>query len=79
MCCPLSDIHSTVVLEYAMRSSAREKIPSDPVAGRVSRRSGTVQTENTVRHTKYGRIRGMVVGEGGRSTGVICNKSTQCF
>ena len=23
------------------------------------------------RHTKYGRIRGMVVGEGGRSTGVI--------
>ena len=30
MCCPTSDIHSTVVLEYA-----REKIPSDPVAGRV--------------------------------------------
>ena len=29
------------------------------------------QTENTVRHTKYGRIRGMVVGEGGRSTGVL--------
>ena len=23
------------------------------------------------RHTKYGRIRGMVVGEGGRSTGVL--------
>ena len=35
MCCPTSDIHSTVVLEYAMLSSAREKIPSDPVAGRV--------------------------------------------
>ena len=35
MCCPTSDIHSTVVLEYAMWSSAREKIPSDPVAGRV--------------------------------------------
>ena len=35
VCCPLSEIHSTVVLEYAMWSSAREKIPSDPVAGRV--------------------------------------------
>ena len=23
------------------------------------------------RHTKYGRIRGMVIGEGGRSTGVL--------
>ena len=23
------------------------------------------------RHTKYGRMRGMVVGEGGRSTGVL--------
>ena len=43
----------------------REKIPSDPVIGHV-------QTENTVRHTKYGRIRGiLVVGEGGRSTGVL--------
>ena len=74
MCCPLLDIHSTVVLEYAMWSSAREKIPSDPVAGRVlgdGRRSETVQAENTVRHTKYGRIRGMVVDEGGRSTGVL--------
>ena len=28
--------------------------------------------ENTVRHTKYGRIRGMVVGEDGRLTGVYC-------
>ena len=59
-----------------MWSSAREKIPSDPVAGRWSRQrdgrwSGIVQTENTVRHTKYGRIRGMVAGEGGRSTGVL--------
>ena len=25
----------------------------------------------TVRHTKYGRIRGMVVGEGGRLSGVL--------
>ena len=31
MCCPTSDMHSTV----AMWSSAREQIPSDPVAGRV--------------------------------------------
>ena len=38
---------------------------------RDGRRSETAQTENTVRHTKYGRIRGMVVGEGGRSTGVL--------
>ena len=35
MCFPTSDIHSTVVLEYAMWSYEREKIPSDPVAGRV--------------------------------------------
>ena len=40
---------------------------------RDGRRSGITQTENTVRHTKYGRIRGMVVGEGGRSTGFYCN------
>ena len=33
-------------------------------------RSGTAQTENTVLRTKYyGRIRGMVVDEGGHSTG----------
>ena len=38
---------------------------------RDGRWSGIVQTENTVRHTKYGRIRGMDVGEGGRSTGVL--------
>ena len=33
--------------------------------------SGIAQIENTVRHTKYGHIRGMVVGEGGSSTGVL--------
>ena len=38
---------------------------------RDGRWSGIVQTENTLRHTKYGRIRGMVVGEGVRSTGVL--------
>ena len=39
---------------------------------RDDRRAGTAQTLNNVRHTKYGRIRGMFVGEGGRSTGVYC-------
>ena len=37
--------------------------------------SGIVQTENNVGHTKYGRIRGMVAGEGGRSTGVLLYKA----
>ena len=58
-----------------MWSSAREKIPSDPVTGRVRGmvvgQGSYKQKENTVRHTKYGRIRGMVAGEGGRSTGVL--------
>ena len=27
--------------------------------------------ESTVRHTKCGRMRGMVVGEGGRSSGAL--------
>ena len=40
------------------------------------RRSGIVQTENTVRQTKYCRIRGMVVVEGGRSTGVLLYPKT---
>ena len=30
-----------------------------------------MHTECPVRHTKYGRMRGMVVGEGGRSSGVL--------
>ena len=73
MCCPLSDIHSTVVLEYAMWSSAREKIPSDPVAGRVR---GMVAgqgsyKQKTLSVTRNSRIRGMVAGEDGRSTGVL--------
>ena len=54
-----------------MGSSARDTIPSDRVAGRDGCRSGLVQTENTVRQTKYGRVRWMVVGDGGRSTGVL--------
>ena len=33
--------------------------------------SGTAQTENIVRHTKYVRIRGVIVGEGLLSTGVL--------
>ena len=30
-----------------------------------------MRTETTVRHTKCGRMRVMVVGEGGRSSGVL--------
>ena len=30
-----------------------------------------IRTETTVRHRKGGRMRGMVVGEGGRSSGVL--------
>ena len=30
-----------------------------------------IQTKSTVRHTKCGRMRGMVVGEGGCSSGVL--------
>ena len=30
-----------------------------------------MRTETTVRHTKCGRVRGMVVGESGRSSGVL--------
>ena len=33
-----------------------------------------MQTETTVRHTKCGRMRGMVVGEGGHSSGVLLYK-----
>ena len=35
------------------------------------RDSYTVHTECPVGHTKCGRMRGMVVGEGGRSSGVL--------
>ena len=75
MCCPLSDINSAVVLEYAMWSSARVKIPSDPVAGRVR---GMVAGQGSYKHKTLSVtrnmvvfIRGMVAGEGGRSTGVL--------
>ena len=46
---------------------------NSPVAGRVLG-DGRLP-ENTVCHTKYGRIRGMVVDEGGRSTGVLLYKT----
>ena len=38
---------------------------------RADRRRPCIRTETTVRHTKCGRMRGMVVGEGGRSSGVL--------
>ena len=46
-------------------------------------REGFVYTETTVRHTKCGRMRGMVVGEGGRSSGILlyiagCMHVTHC-
>ena len=45
------------------------------------RRSGTVQTENTVRHSKHGRrpAGGMVVGEGGHYTGVLLHDNSFSF
>ena len=72
MCCPLSDIHSTVVLEYAMWSAARETISSEPVAGRVRGMVvGHGSYKQKILSVTHGRIRGMVVGEDGRSTGVL--------
>ena len=57
-----------------MWSSAREKIPSDPVPGRVrgivvGQGSYKQKTLSVTRNN--GRIRGIFVGEGGRSTGVL--------
>ena len=66
MVCPLSDIRSTVGHRGVIIQTARSV-----VAFGDGRRSGTAQTENTVRHTTYYRIRGMVVDDGGRSTGVL--------
>ena len=58
MCCPLSDIHSTVVLEYATWSPAREKIPSDPVAGRVR---GRIVGQGSYKQKTLSVTRNMVV------------------
>ena len=58
MCCPTSAIHSTVVLEYAMWSSARGKIPSDPVAGRVR---GMVVGQGSYKQKTLSVTRNMVV------------------
>ena len=45
------------------------------IRGMVAR-EGFVYTQNAVRHTKCGRMRGMVVGEGGRSSGVLLYTQT---
>ena len=58
MCCPTSDIHSKVVLEYAMWSSAREKIASDPVGGRVR---GMVVGQGSYKQKTQSVTRNMVV------------------
>ena len=57
------------ILEVVVRKGENSIWPVRWLRLRDGRRSGTAQTENTVRHTKYGRMRGMVVGEGGRSKG----------
>ena len=57
-----------------MWSSAREKIPSDPVVGRVRGMvagQGSYKQKTLSVTRNYGRCRGMVAGEGGRSTGVL--------
>ena len=59
------------ILESGRPRGIKFHLTRSLVAFEDGRRSGTTQTENTVRQTKYGRIRGMVVGEGGRSTGVL--------
>ena len=41
------------------------------IRGMVAREGFTYFALPSVRHTKYGRMRGMVVGEGGRSSGVL--------
>ena len=41
------------------------------IGGMVAREGFRYAALLQQRHTKYGRIRGMVVGEGGRSTGVL--------
>ena len=68
MCCPTSDIHSTVVLEYSMWSTARGKIPSDPVA--LEGWSSVRDRTNSPSHEIWSYKRD-VVGEGGRWTGVL--------
>ena len=49
-------------------------MPSDPVAGCVRGMvvgQGSYKQKTLSLHTKYGRIREIVAGEGGRSTGVL--------
>ena len=58
MCCPLSNIHCTFVLEYAIWSSVRETIPSDPVVGRVR---GMVVGQGSYKQKTLSVTRNMVV------------------
>ena len=59
------------IRHVVVREGEHSILPGRWSRQRDGRWSGIVQTENTARHTKYGRIRGMVAGEGGRSTGVL--------
>ena len=57
-CAALHPTFIPVVLEYAMWSSAREKIPSDPVAGRVR---GMVVGQGSYKQKTLSVTRNMVV------------------
>ena len=54
--------------------SLKDKIPSEPVVGRVWEMvvgQGPHKQKTLSVTWKYGRIRVMAIGEGGRSTGVL--------
>ena len=63
------DSYKYTVGEVVVREGEIPIWPGRWLRQRDGRWSGIVQTENTVHHPKYGRIR--VVGEGGRATGVL--------
>ena len=70
-----TDIHSIVVLEFAMWSSAREKIPSDPVAGRVR---GMVAGQGSYKQKTLSVTRNMVVKEGWSLVRVVVRQGFYC-
>ena len=66
-------IHSRFgIRDVVVREGGKSHLTRSLVELEDGRRPGIAQTENTVRDTKCGRIRGMVVGEGGRSTWFYC-------
>ena len=73
----IRDTWKYTVGELVVREGENPTWPGRWSRLRDCRWSGIIQTENTVRHPTYGRIRGIVVGEGGRSTGVLLYQETQ--